>query len=148
MSYAKFPKIYFQFIIIAFIFLFATLSFSQIKLKTTFTEREINDFIIEVFQDQATHLVFNPRSKRMKLITNFFNKQFSIEYNPQYFGKKFKKISDLGLNNKYNKSLVLDRNYNPRTFNPLKYKFPLSSKSKEMFRVGNTNYIITIKTLN
>lgn len=148
MSYAKFPKIYFQFIIIAFIFLFATLSFSQVKLKTTFTEREINDFIIEVFQDQATHLVFNPRSKRMKLITNFFNKQFSIEYNPQYFGKKFKKISDLGLNNKYNKSLVLDRNYNPRTFNPLKYKFPLSSKSKEMFRVGNTNYIITIKTLN
>lgn len=148
MSYAKFPKIYFQFIIIAFIFLFATLSFSQVKLKTTFTEREINDFIIEVFQDQATHLVFNPRSKRMKLITNFFNKQFSIEYNPQYSGKKFKKISDLGLNNKYNKSLVLDRNYNPRTFNPLKYKFPLSSKSKEMFRVGNTNYIITIKTLN
>lgn len=148
MSYAKFPKIYFQFIIIAFIFLFATLSFSQVKLKTTFTEREINDFIIEVFQDQATHLVFNPRSKRMKLITNFFNKQFSIEYSPQYFGKKFKKVSDLGLNNKYNKSLVLDRSYNPRTFNPLKYKFPLSSKSKEMFRVGNTNYIITIKTLN
>ena len=148
MSYAKFPKIYFQFIIIAFIFLFATLSFSQVKLKTTFTEREINDFIIEVFQDQATHLVFNPGSKRMKLITNFFNKQFSIEYSTQYFGKKFKKVSDLGLNNKYNKSLVLDRNYNPRTFNPLKYKFPLSSKSKEMYRVGNTNYIITIKTLN
>ncbi len=148
MSNAKFPKIYFQFIIIAFIFLFATLSFSQVKLKTTFTEREINDFIIEVFQDQATHLVFNPRSKRMKLITDFFNKQFSVEYSPQYSGKKFKQVSDLGLNNKYNKSLVLDRNYNPRTFNPLKYKFPLSSKSKEMYRVGHTNYIISIKPMN
>ena len=148
MNKVKFQKINCKLIIIAFIFLFATLSFSQNKLKKTFTTPEINDFVIEIFQSEATQLVFNPSSKRMRLITNFFNRQYSIEYSPQYSGKKFKQVSDLGLNNKYNKNLVLDQNYNPRTFNPLKYKFPLSSKSKEMYRIGRTDYIITINTLN
>lgn len=149
MSYAIFKKVDFQFIIIAFAFLCVTSSsFSQKKVKTTFTANEINDFVVEVFQNEATQLVFNPTSKRMKLITNFFNRQFSIEYNPEYSGKKFKLVSDLGINNKYNKSLRSDQSYDPRTFNPLKYKFPLSSKSKQMYRVGRTDYIITINKLN
>jgi len=84
----------------------------------------------------------------MKLITNFINRQYSIEYSPEYTGKNFKLVSDLGINNKYNKSLRSDQTYDPRTFNPLKYKFPLSSKSKQMYRVGHTDYIITINKLN
>jgi len=148
MNYVKIPKINFQFIIVPLAFLFVTLSFSQGKLKTTFTETEINDFIIEVFQDEATHLVFNSHSKRMVLITNFLNKQFTISYSPEYSGKKFKQISSLGINNKYNKKLQLDQNYNPQTFNPLKYNFPLGSRFKEMYRIGHTNYIISIEPFN
>ena len=148
MNYVIFLQVNFKFIIIFLAFSFATFSFSQNKLKKTFTTTEINGFVIEVFQSEATQLVFNPSSKRMKLITNFFNKQFSIEYSPQYSGKKFKLVSDLGVNNKYNKSLQSDQNYNARSFNPLKYKFPLSSKSKEMYRIGRTDYIITINALN
>jgi len=148
MIYAIFQKNNFQFIIIVFAFLFVTFSFSQNKPKTTFTTNEIKGFVIEVFQNEATQLVFNPSSKRMELITNFFNRQFSIEYKPEYSEKKIKLISDLDINNKYNKRLQSDQSYDPRSFNPLKYKFPLSSKSKEMYRVGLTDYIVTINKLN
>jgi len=146
MIYAIFQKVNFKLIVITF--LFFTFSFSQNNIKKTFTNNEINDFVIEVFQDEAAELVFNPSSKRMKLITNFFNKQLSIEFSPEYSGKKFKLVSDLGLNNKYNKNLQSDHSYDPRVFNPLKYKFPLSSRSKKMYRIGRTDYIITINKLN
>jgi len=148
MIYAIFIKNIYQFIVITFAFSFTVFSFSQNKLKTTFTSTEIKDFVIEVFQNEANELVFNSNSKRLQLITVFLNRQFSIAYHPQYSGKKFKQLSGLGINNKYNKNLSIDQSYNPRTFNPLKYKFPLSSKSKEMYRIGRTDYIITINTLN
>ena len=47
-----------------------------------------------------------------------------------------------------NQNLIIDTYYNPNTFNPLKYNFPMSSRSKKMYRIGNTHYIISIKALN
>lgn len=84
----------------------------------------------------------------MHLITRFFKKQYSVAYTPQYKNKKFKSTSGLKLNNKYNKNLETDVNYNPNTFNPLKYRFPLNSNSDELYRVGNTEYVITIHKLD
>jgi len=135
-------------IIFTIFFLFTIYSFSQTPPKNNFTDNEINDFIIEVFQDQATSLVFNTETYRYKLIKTFFKDKYFIEYKPEYTGKKFELLSTLGINNKYNKNLIIDTYYNPNTFNPLKYKFPLSSNSRKMYRIDNTDYIISIKTLN
>jgi hypothetical protein len=137
-----------QYLAIVFILCLVTCSFSQQKTKTEFSKAEIETFAIEVFQHKNIQLILDTKSKRMQLITRFLNKQYAISYSPQYKGKKFKSLSEVKLNNKHNTSLQTDVNYNPKNFNPLKYKFPLHSKSDEMYRVGNTDYIITIQKLN
>lgn len=137
-----------SYLFIAFLLSFVVLSFSQQNPKNNFTEEEINQYTIEVFQDENMYLVLDKNSKRLHLITRFFNKQYSIAYKPQFKNKKFKNTSDLKLNNKYNKNLLTDISYNPQTFNPLKYKFPLNSQSDELYRVGNTDYVITIHKLD
>lgn len=133
---------------IAFAIVFVTSSFSQNKVKNNFTNDEIKAFVFEVFQKNANQLVYNVSPHRLNLITAFLNKKYVVEYRPEYADKKFELISDLGLNDKYNKNLLTDNFYNPNTFNPLKYNFPMSSKSKKMYRIGSTHYIISINTLN
>lgn len=139
---------HFKYLSIAFAIAFVTSSFSQNKVKNNFTNDEIKTFVIEVFQKNANQLVYNVSLHRLNLITTFLNEKYVVEYRPEYAGKKFELISDLGLNDKYNKNLFTDTHYNPYTFNPLKYNFPMSSKSKKMYRIGNTDYIISINALN
>lgn len=121
-----------------------TFSFAQYRVKNTFSEEEINTLVLEVFQEHASDLVFSKNSKRLSAITHFLNKQFTITYSPKYVGKKYKSTTSLALNNKYNKNIQADQHYNPETFNPLKYKFPFNSTTNKIYRVANTNYIITI----
>jgi len=139
---------YFEYLSIAFAIVFVTSSFSQNQVKNNFTNDEIKAFVIEVFQKNANQLVYNTSPQRLNLITTFLNEKYVVEYRPEYSGKKFELISDLGINDKYNQNLIIDTYYNPYTFNPLKYKFPMSSKSKKMYRIGNTHYIISINALN
>lgn len=122
--------------------------FAQQSPKNDFTKSEVETLVIEIFQHKNARLILDTRSKRMQLITRFLDKQYSVSYSPEYKGKNYKKLSDLKLNNKYNKQLQIDKNYNPKTFNPLKYKFPLHSRTNEVYRIGNTDYIITINALN
>lgn len=126
------------------LFLSSLYTFSQNANNTHVDKAYIDKCIIEVFQDQANDLVFNANSRRLAIITDFLKERVKVEYRPEFAGKGFELISSVGLNNKYNPSLVIDTNYNPNTFNPLKYKFPMHPKSKEMFRIDNTDYIITI----
>lgn len=143
-----FHRVNFLYLIIVFTLCVVTRTFSQQNPKNNFTETEVETFAIEIFQHNNMQLVLDTKSKRMQLITRFLNKQYTVNYSPQYRGKKFKLLSDLELNNKHNKSLRTDVQYNPKTFNPLKYKFHMHSKSNEMYRVGSTDYIITIQMLN
>lgn len=139
---------YFKFLAIAFAIICVTSSFSQNQIKNNFTDDEIRTFVTEVFQKNTNQLVYNVSPHRLNLITTFLNEKYVVEYRPEYVGKKFELISNLGLNNKYNQNLIIDTYYNPNTFNPLKYNFPMSSRSKKMYRIGNTHYIISIKALN
>ena len=139
---------HFKCLSIAFTIVFVTSSFSQTQVKNNFTDNEIKAFVFEVFQKNANQLVYNVNPHRLNLITTFLNKKYVVEYRPEYSGKKFELISDLGLNNKYNHNLTLDTYYNPYTFNPLKYKFPMSPKSKKMYRIGSTHYVISINAFN
>ena len=40
----------------------------------------------------------------------------------------------------------MDTSYNPSTFNPLKYNLKFFGKGQSIYRIGNTNYFITIKS--
>lgn len=46
--------------------------------------------------------------------------------------------------NKCNPTLRRDLNFDPATFNPLKYRFDYSSTTVKKYRVDHTNYIISV----
>lgn len=115
---------------------------------SSYSDEQIKTFIIEVFGNQSDELVFNSNSRRYEMIKDFLNNRFKIEYRPEYNGKGFKLLSSLGLNNKYNSALEMDSVIEISTFNPLKYNFEMNSKEKNIYRVDNTDYIITILPTN
>jgi len=124
--------------------LISSFSFGQKLENQKYSDAFIENCIREVFQDQADALVFNSSSRRLAVITEFFKNNISVEYRPEYHGKGFDLVSTLGLNNKHNTLLKIDSDYNKNTFNPLKYRFPMNPRTKEMYRLDNTDYIISI----
>ena len=112
-------------------------------LQSRYTKSQIDSFIREIFADYADDLVFNSTSGRLKLITEFLNR-VEVASKPEFAGKKFTLLSELQLQNKYNKDLKRDQHIDPGKFNPLKYNFPMVSKSKMFYRIDNTDLLIII----
>ncbi|HMI07590.1 MAG TPA: hypothetical protein VK528_08600 [Flavobacterium sp.] len=112
--------------------------------KGHYTKVQVESFIREVFSEYSDELVFNSTSGRLSMMTGFLER-FEIAYRPEYAGKKFKLLSTVALNNKYNRALTRDIAINPETFNPLKYRFAMSSQNIQLFRVDGTDFIIIIQ---
>ncbi len=108
------------------------------------TTQFIEICIQEVFQDQSDALVLNSNSSRLGMITDFLQNDVHVLYMPSLQDKYFETLASVGLNNKYNNALVADTAYNPATFNPLKYNLPMHSTVKKMYRIADTDYILTI----
>jgi len=108
------------------------------------TTQFIEICIQEVFKDQSDALVFNTNSSRLGMITNFLKNNVEVMYRPGLQGKNFESLASIGLNNKYNAALTADTSYDPITFNPLKYNLPMHTTVKKMYRIANTDYILTI----
>lgn len=62
--------------------------------------------------------------------------------------KGYPLLSSLPLFSTYNDALVSDTNFNPQTFNPLKYNFHYHSRVAQAFVVDGTNTVITIYPQN
>lgn len=58
---------------------------------------------------------------------------------------KYPKLSELKLINKYNPDLRRDAAFDPAHFNPLKYDFVFSAKTKQVYRVDGTDYVIVVE---
>lgn len=58
---------------------------------------------------------------------------------------KYPKLSELKLINKYNPDLQRDAVFDPAHFNPLKYDFVFSAKTKQVYRVDHTDYVIVVE---
>lgn len=57
----------------------------------------------------------------------------------------YETLQTVGLKDKYNPSLTYDQTgFDVENFNPLKYHFNFSSNEVQSFRIGTTNYIVTI----
>lgn len=111
-----------------------------------YSDKQIEGFVREVFLNEADKLVFNNSSRRLELFKNFLSR-FDIQLHPEYKGKGFKNLSEIGLNDKFNKNLTRDEFMNVEKFNPLKYDFEMFSKKKQFFRFKNTDYIIVIEPI-
>lgn len=109
-----------------------------------YSNEQIKAFIREVYQDQADAMFFNPKSKRLEMVTDFLNR---IEYvkGSKYIQKDIPLLSSIKLIDKYNSNLMRDGVFNPETFNPLKYNFTMGSKSKILVRVDASEYVIVIQ---
>lgn len=117
--------------------------FCPVQTQNFYSDRQIESFVREVFTDQADALVLKSESSRLALITSFLNR-VEVLHRPDLAGKKFKLLSAIPLQNKYNPGLLRDLVYDPATFNPLKYQFPMASKNTEAYRLDKTDYLIII----
>lgn len=123
--------------------LITTLSFGQNFIAKKHSDQFIKNCIIEIFQDKS-EVVFDTSSRRYELIKHFFKNQIAVEYRPEYKGKKFESTNTLNLNSKNNSNLQRDESYNPNTFNPLKYNISMNPVKEQMYRIGESDYIMTI----
>lgn len=111
-----------------------------------YSKTQIESFIREVFGSQSDALVFNGNSNRLQLIENFLVR-VKVSHHPEMTGKKFKLLSTVALQNKYNPTMTRDLVYNAATFNPLKYKLPMASRQREVFRFDHSHYLIIIEPI-
>lgn len=125
-------------------------SFKIIENKKTinnYSEEQVKKFVYEVFQEHSNELVYNKKSSRLKMYLDFLDR-FSIENHPEFKGKKFDNLSEITLNNKYNKNLKRDFFMDATTFNPLKYNFEMFSKKKQIIQFNETDFFIIIAPTN
>ena len=81
------------------------------------------------------------------MVTDFLNR---IEFvSNQKFGKKeIPLLSSLELINKYNPKLMRDLVFDAKTFNPLKYNFTMTLKTKTFVRVDGSETVIIIQPVH
>ena len=108
-----------------------------------YTDARTEQFIREVFADEADNILKDRQSRRYVMITGFL-KRVEIKNSPEYRKKKMKLLSTLAVVTDYNPSLKTDLIFNAESFNPLKYNFAMSSKKAQAYRFDNTDYIIVI----
>jgi len=119
-------------------------AFCQDNQQSHYTKVQVEHFIREVYANQADALVFKSPSDRMTILTNLLER-LEVVSKPEFKGKKFRLLSELSLVNKYNTNVKRDLSFETSTFNPLKYQFPIHSKSLEIFRIDGTDFLIVIQ---
>ncbi|MBT8260966.1 MAG: hypothetical protein HKO92_05430 [Flavobacteriaceae bacterium] len=100
--------------------------------------------INEVYGDQTEEYVLK-NSNFLKNIKNILRNRVEIMELKNKDLSSFKTLSSVSLIKAFNKKLLRDNVFNPRTFNPLKYDFNFNSRDLiKYYRVDNTNYLIVI----
>ena len=102
--------------------------------------------IKEVYGDKTDEYVLN-RPQRVKDIKNILRNR--IQYKLAEPGTTIKEcplLSEVPLFNNYVTNLNRDVDFNPTTFNPLKYKFSFYTRGASIYKVDNTDYYIMINS--
>ncbi|MGH1386578.1 hypothetical protein [Kordia sp.] len=108
-----------------------------------FKEHQVDNFINEVYGDQAQKLVFS-NQKRYQTLRKLIVERMQIVRQSEIRGKKYPKITDEGMLNTYNKNLKHD-GFNKTTFNPLKYNLQFFDIAARAYRIDNTEYLLIIQ---
>ena len=131
-------------LLVLLIALTSSMSYGQESQGDKYSDQFINDCIIEVFGNKSDNLVFN-NQERYKLINSFFNRAFINLRQDIPLDKNFPNLFDQPLNNKYAKQMTKDVNYNVGSqLNIFKYDIPMNPKKPTRYRIGSTQYFLTI----
>jgi len=101
----------------------------------------------EMYADKFKEYVIN-RPEHLKYLKHLLRNRIEIVNNPELIKhtEKYKTLSEVGLFDNYNKDLILDQQYNPETFNVLKYRVRIHGNGSSIYRIDNTNYFVIIKS--
>jgi hypothetical protein len=110
---------------------------------SSLSAQQIHSKIQEVYADKTQELVGNDPA-RLDFLNDLLDNRINIIESELTPTDKYTKLSSVTLLNKYNSSLTRDAVFDPLTFNPLKYNFPLSASKTIIYRVDNTDYLIVI----
>lgn len=86
------------------------------------------------------------RAQRVKDIKNILRNRVEIKQFNSGDIKPCPLLSEVPLFDYYVDTLTRDTNFNPKGFNPLKYKFNFYGTGASLYKVDNTNYYIIIKS--
>ena len=84
--------------------------------------------------------------QRIKDIKNILRNRVEVKDAGSKDLSSLPKLSSVELFNDYQPTLTKDFNFNPNTFNPLKYKFNFYSRDAFIYHVDGTSYYIMIKS--
>lgn len=117
------------------------LSCSSLKIHS----QSIDPRIQEVYGAKAQEFA-NQNPDWLRSMNDFIqNRVKIIQIMQDPVNEKYPKLSGLKLINKYNAALQRDDAFDPAHFNPLKYDFVFSAKTKQVYRVDQTDYVIVIE---
>nr|WP_321242981.1 hypothetical protein [uncultured Psychroserpens sp.] len=147
-------KFLFPLILVCTLLLSTSLFSQSRKQKTVNYNENVNSpltnaelaLINEVYGDTTTENILDI-PQRLKDIKNILRNRVEIKNVPNISDQKpCTLLSEVPLMDYYVSSLQRDTNFNPQSFNPLKYLFNYNSYGTHMYRVDNTNYFIIIKS--
>jgi len=108
-------------------------------------DHKFQDFINQVYTGEGVEQI-QPSTRRYAYMKELFENR--IVYTKKDMRKldmaNYTLLSQVPLFDTYNKSLMRDGIFNPRTFNPFKYQFQFYTKETQMVRVDGTEYVIVI----
>ncbi|MFK7749562.1 MAG: hypothetical protein AB8B65_14295 [Kordia sp.] len=132
-------------IYVCMMFLFLGLCMNaQTKNETyKFKEHQVDNFIKEVYGDQAQKLIFSNK-QRYQTLRKLIVERMKIVKQPKIRGKESPNITAEGMLTTYNKNLKHD-GFNKATFNPLKYNIQFFDIATRAYRIDNTEYLLIIQ---
>jgi hypothetical protein len=111
--------------------------------------QDINPKIQAIYGDKMQEFAqSNP--EQIARLNDLLDNRIKVINSPAAETEKYTKLSTVSLLNKNNPDLKRDVNYDPVTFNPLKYNLDFFPVNPMVYRIDNTDYLIVItpQTLN
>jgi parvulin-like peptidyl-prolyl isomerase len=106
-------------------------------------QHDVDLKIREVFNNDAESLVFSDND-RLAFYSQLINQRVEFAQAPQTTDEKYPRLSQCALLNKYNSYLQRDEQFDPATFNILKYDLSFTSQHTVVYRVDNTDWLLII----
>lgn len=131
-----------NFYLFIFLLVFSSTLHSQVIEKLQIQIADIDNKINEVYQSEISNL----DTERINFIKYLLSHRISFYVEKNTPHDKYIKLSQVALFNKYNAELKRDLNFDPNTFNPLKYNFNFYSQHTQVYRIDNTDYTIVIES--
>lgn len=119
---------------------FSNALFSQNEIVNTNTlHPKTIQFAEEVYQDLTEYQT----AEHLETYSKFISQVAVEELGPS--ASNFETLQNVGIRNKYNPNLTYDEvGFDVANFNPLKYNFDFYSTVVQKYRIGATNYVVSI----